>query len=160
MGMWTSCRAVPAAWRPLSSPLMQRVGRQVPCRGWSEDVRGEPGCRGNAVSSPELGGSASPGAYPIPLTRCDLHEALVSVRPYMALRSTVTVVLFLRTLLSARQGLSSCPSAQERESAVQTYCPGKSLGGTVPTPHTRVFAASSAEEMDFVKKRGKETWLK
>ena len=104
------------------------------------------------MSSPELRGSASPGAYPSPLTRCDLHEALVSVRPYMALRSTVTVVLFLRTLLSSRQGVSSSPGPRE-------------------SPQFRLIARAGAWEgpflhripgslLDFVKKRGKETWLK
>jgi len=53
-------RGVVAARRPLSLPagdsLTQRVGRLVPCRGWKEDMRGEPGCGGNAVSSPGAAG--------------------------------------------------------------------------------------------------------
>lgn len=106
-----------------------------------------------------LGGSASPGACPNPLPRCDLHGALFSVRPDMTLRGTVTVVLFLR---NPRQGVSNSPSAQETGigSAAGTCGPGWRLGRAVPTPHSRVPAASSDEEMDLVRKRGKEIRLK
>lgn len=46
---------------PAGDPLTQRVGRLLPCRGWNEDMRGEPGCGGNAVSSPGAAGcSESP----------------------------------------------------------------------------------------------------
>ena len=79
-------RGVPAARRPLSPPagdsLTQRVGRLVPCRRWSEDVRGEPGCRGNAVSSPGTAGRSEgprprePAPTPYPAATSTEHSSL------------------------------------------------------------------------------------
>ena len=45
---------------------MQPVGRQVPCRGWSEDVRGEPGVQRKRCVIPGARRVRVPGSLPQP----------------------------------------------------------------------------------------------
>lgn len=164
---------MPGARRPRSPPagdsLTQRVVRLVPCRGWIEDVRGEPGaeetlCHLGAAGRWEDPSPQEPALAPFPaatsakgLRTRGLALPSAWLCPTCSGSSgTVTVILFFRdpdgaSLTGPPHGEGSNPQPGREAGAGGWEGPLPRRYRTCP----RALAASRAQERDFIRKRAK-----